>query len=283
MFKKIKNIIELLLFIITKFFLGIIGFKNASRLGGLLFKIIGPRTKYYKIIKINLSLLNYDNEKIRKIAVKNLEQIGKTFFEFILINKLNKKLISITGEKYLKDIRINKKPFFFISAHYGNWEITRNFLVNYGFNLHTVYRQANNELIDSQIQKIRKKKGAFFYKKGHESAKSMIKALRNKHHIAILIDQKDNRGSKINFLNKDAYTNTGFANLALKYKTGICILRSERDINGGFKIIVEKPFVFDDFKHLSDIELTQLIYKKYIEKWIINDPTQWLWAHKRWS
>ena len=73
----------------------------------------------------------------------------------------------------------NKKSYIFISAHYGNWEITRNFLLDYGFELHTVYRHANNKLIDKEIQKIRKKPNAHFYKKGKESAKNMIKALKN--------------------------------------------------------------------------------------------------------
>ena len=38
-----------------------------------------------------------------------------------------------------------------------------------------------------------------------------------------------------------------------------------------------------NYENKSEVEITELIYKNYIEHWIKDDPTQWLWAHKRWS
>ena len=111
----------------------------------------------------------------------------------------------------------------------------------------------------------------------------MIKALKNNEYLAILIDQKDSSGSKINFFNKQAITNTGFASLALKYRTGICPIRKKRKKDGSFEIIVDKPIVSHDYENKSEVEITELIYKNHIERWIKDDPTQWLWAHKRWS
>ncbi len=283
MIKYFFNYVEFLLFKILKAFLDLIGFDNASNLGNYIFKKIGPFTRYYKIIKLNMNLLYKDKKKIETLALENLGQTGKTFFEFLCLNNFDNKKISITNEHHLKEIKNSKKSYFFISAHYGNWEITRNFLLSYGFKLHTVYRHANNKLIDKEIQKIRKMPGAHFYKKGKESAKHMIKALKSNEYLAILIDQKDNSGSQINFFDNKAITNTGFAALALKYQTGICPIRSQRKQNGNFEIIVDKPLLFDEFKNKSQLELTQLIYSRYIEQWIIEDPTQWLWSHRRWK
>ena len=282
MIKLIFNFLTYLLFKLLRVVLNIIGFNNASILGGYLFKKIGPLTKYHQIIKSNI-MIKYENQKeINALALKNLQQTGKTFFEFINLNKFNKSNLSIINEKYLREIINEKKAYFFVSAHYGNWEITRNFLLSYGFKLHTVYRHANNKLIDKEIQKIREMPGAYFYKKGKESARHMIKALKNNEYLAILIDQKDSSGSKINFFNKIAITNTGFAALALKYKTGICPIRSKRIKNGNFEIIIDRPILYKEFKNKTEVELTQQIYSEHIEKWIIEDPSQWLWAHKRW-
>ena len=283
MIKNIYDFIGFLLFKIIKIFVNLIGFNNAANLGNYLFKKIGPLTKYMKIIKSNMRLIYNDENKIEFLSIENLGQTGKTFFEFLSLNNFDKTKISIKNEKYLKEIKNSKKSFFFVSAHYGNWEITRNFLLNYGFKLHTVYRHANNKFIDMEIQKIRKMPGAYFYKKGKESARYMIKALKNNECIAILIDQKDSSGNKINFFNNNAMTNTGFAALALKYQTGICPIRSKRKENGNFDIIVDKPILFNEFINKSEIELTELIYNKYIEQWITEDPTQWLWSHNRWS
>lgn len=281
--KPILEFIEFVLFKITKLLLNIIGFKNASLFGGYLFKILGPFTKYNKIIKTNMESIFNNQKEIETLTLINFQQMGKTFFEFINLNNFKKNNLTIINEKYLQEIMQSKKSYIFISAHYGNWEITRNFLLDYGFELHTVYRHANNKLIDKEIQKIRKKPNAHFYKKGKESAKNMIKALKNNEYLAILIDQKDSSGSKINFLNKQAITNTGFASLALKYRTGICPIRSKRKKDGSFEIIVDKPIVFHDYENKSEVEITELIYKSHIEQWIKDDPTQWLWAHKRWS
>ena len=283
MIKFLTSLIEYLLFKLLKVFIDLIGFKNASNLGNYIFKKIGPFTKYHKIIKLNMGLLIKDEKKVETLSIENFGQTGRTFFEFLALDSFNKNKISIINEQYLKEIQNSKKSFFFISAHYGNWEITRNFLLSYGFNLHTVYRHANNKLIDKEIQKIRKMKGANFYKKGKESAKYMIKALKNNEYLAILIDQKDSSGIQINFFNNKALTNTGFAALALKYQTGICPIRSKRKKNGNFEIIIDKPILYNDFKNKSQIELTELIYNEHLEQWIIEDPTQWLWSHKRWS
>ena len=283
MLKNINHFIEYLFFKIFQKIFHIIGFKKTSILGGYIFKIIGPYTKYNKIIKNNMSLI-YNNKDTLQIEVnKNLEQIGKTFFEFFLINNLNYIISKVTNEDVLKKIKNENQSYLFISAHYGNWEITRNYLVNYGFNLHSIYRHANNKFIENEIQNIRKMSGSYFYKKGKESAKNMIKAIKNNNHLAILIDQKDNRGDDINFFDKQAKTNTGFASLALKYKKNICPIRSLRKNDGSFEIIIDNPIAYQTFKEKSEIELTEFIYKNYIEKWILENPSQWLWAHKRWG
>lgn len=283
MFKNITHYLEFLIFKTFKQLLIIIGFKNSSRLGGFIFKNLGKYTSYYKIIKKNMSLIITDKKIIETQAIKNLEQIGKTFFEFFLIKKLKYQISKVHNEDILMKIKSENKSYFFVSAHYGNWEITRNYLVNYGFKLHTVYRHANNKYIDKEIQDIRKLSGAYFYKKGKESAKNMINAIKNNQHIAILIDQKDSSGDDIKFFNLDAKTNTGFASLALKYKKNICPIRSIRKSDGTFEIIIEPPLMYDNFSQKTKTEVTELIYKNHIEEWIRNDPSQWLWAHKRWD
>ena len=273
---------EFIIFILLRIILKLIGFKNSSSLGGYIFKKIDKHTKYFKIIKKNMKLIIKDKILLNNSAIKNLEQTGKTFFEFLLLSNRINHVSSIINLKYLYKIKKNYKSCIFVSAHYGNWEITRNFLVNNGLILHTVYRHANNSFINKEIQKIRELPGAFFYKKGKESAKHMIKALKNNEHIAILVDQKDTSGKRINFFDKEALTNTGFASLAIKYKATICPIVSSRELNGTFKIIIEKPIEFEDIKIKCDRHLTEMVYKNYIEKWIKKDPSQWLWAHKRW-
>ena len=282
LFKKFIHNIEFIIFIALNRFLKILSFNTTSNIGGSLISIFGPYTKYSNIIVKNLENLETDKSKISSISKENLNQTGRVFFEFFNLSKFNWKNIEIENEKHLKEIKDYKGSRIFVSAHIGNWEITRNYLLNIGFRLHSVYRHANNQKIDRYIQKNRNRENAYFYKKGSESAKHMIKALRNNEDLALLVDQRDSSGQIINFFGKKAYATDGFASLALKYQTMICPVYSIRKKNGNFKFIYEKPLYFNDYKNLSINSLVQKVHIDYFEKWIRENPTQWLWVHQRW-
>jgi KDO2-lipid IV(A) lauroyltransferase len=282
-FKSLFQNIEFIIFVILNKTLKLLSFNTTSNLGSFLVSIFGKFTKYPNIISKNLENLECEKSLISSISKKNLSQTGRVFFEFFNLNKFNWESISLENEKYLQEIKEHQGSKIFISAHIGNWEITRNYLLNLGFKLHSVYRHANNLKIDQYIQKNRSRENAYFYKKGSDSAKNMIKALKNNEDLALLVDQRDSSGPIINFLGKQAYATDGFANLALKYQTMICPVYSVRQQNGSFKFIYEKPLYFRDYKGLSANKLVEKVHTDYFEKWIRENPTQWLWVHQRWK
>ena len=281
-FKTLFQNIEFIIFVFLNKSLKLLSFNTTSNLGGFLVSTFGPFTKYSNIISKNLENLECEKSLISSISKQNLSQTGRVFFEFFNLNKFNWKAIYVENEKYLQEIKEYQGSKIFISAHIGNWEITRNYLLNLGFKLHSVYRHANNQKIDQYIQKNRSRENAYFYKKGSDSAKNMIKALKNNEDLALLVDQRDSSGPIINFLGKKAYATDGFANLALKYQTMICPVYSIRQKKGNFKFIYEKPLYFKDYKDLSAYNLVEKVHTDYFEKWIKENPTQWLWVHQRW-
>ena len=281
-FKTLFQNLEFIIFVILNKTLKLLSFNTTSDLGGFLVSTFGPFTKYSNIISKNLENLEFEKSLISSISKQNLSQTGRVFFEFFNLNKFNWESISLENEKYLQEIKEYQGSKIFISAHIGNWEITRNYLLNLGFKLHSVYRHANNQKIDQYIQKNRSRENAYFYKKGSESAKNMIKALKNNEDLALLVDQRDSSGPIINFFGKQAYATDGFAHLALKYQTMICPVYSIRQKNGNFKFIYEKPLYFKDYKDLSAYNLVEKVHTNYFEKWIRKNPTQWLWVHQRW-
>ena len=283
LFKKLIQILEFVIFVSLNKVLKNLSFNVTSNLGALLVSVFGPFTHYSKIISKNLQNLDENSSSIASISKENLRQTGRVFFEFFNLDKFDWETITIKNGEYLKQIKNHMGSKIFISAHIGNWEITRNYLLNIGFKLHSVYRHANNHKIDQYIQEKRKRENAYFYKKGSESAKNMIKALKKKEDLALLVDQRDSSGSIIKFFGKQAYATDGFANIALKYQTMICPVYTVRQKNGNFKFIYDKPLYFNDFKELSAKSIVQKIHSDYFEKWIRENPTQWLWVHQRWK
>ena len=280
--RKIKIYIEFFIFISLLKVLTFFTFNQTSKFGSILVGFFGRYTRYNKIINNNLGVLNFNKNLIDEITIKNLQQTGRVFFEFLNLEKFDWNNLEVKKNYNLEKIENYKGSRIFISAHIGNWEITRNHLLNQGFSLHSVYRQANNSKIDNFIQSKRYKENAFFYKKGSESAKNMIKALKNNGDLALLVDQRDSSGPFINFFGKEAYTTDGFASLALKYKTMICPVYTVRNNDNSFQFIYDNPLPYNEFKNCDSKKLTQKIYSDYYEKWILQNPEQWLWAHERW-
>ena len=275
-----KSYFEYIAYVLTRNILKLFSFNASSSIGGFLLKNFGKYSKYKDIISNNVSLLKLNTSKITN---ENLDQTGRVFFEFFNLSKFNWKNIIVKNQDNLTLIQKYKGSKIFISAHIGNWEITRNFLLNEGFVLHSIYRQANNRMIDSYIQKNRQRENAYFYKKGSDSAKNMIKVLKNRGDLALLVDQRDSSGPLINFFNKKVYASEGFANLALKYQTMICPVYSIRNKDGSFELIFEKPLEFNEYQNLTPKDLVQKVYIEYFESWINKNPEQWLWSHERWK
>ena len=275
-----KLYFEYIAYVVTRNILKLFSFNVTSSIGGFLLRNLGKYSKYKNIISSNVSLLKLDTSKITK---ENLDQTGRVFFEFFNLSKFEWKNLIVKNKDYLNLIQSYKGSKIFISAHIGNWEITRNYLLNEGFILHSIYRQANNKMIDRYIQKNRKRENAYFYKKGSDSAKNMIKVLKKGGDLALLVDQRDSSGPLINFFNQKVYASEGFANLALKYQTMICPVYSIRNKDSSFQLIFEKPLEFNEYQNLTPKDLVQKVYLEYFESWINKNPEQWLWSHERWK
>ena len=199
---KLKLIIEFLLIYIVYLILSKLPFFLVSNLGGLIFKLIGPKTKIQKIVKKNLLQIfpNTELAFLSKESQKNWFKIGKTFFELLILPKIinTKNRILIEGKENIKNIVENNEKVIFIGIHQSNWEILLPTIDKMGIPVAGIYRHINNPYINNLILKIRKKciysKKSFYTPKGKKSAKAIIEGIKNNTSIVLLIDQKDSAG-----------------------------------------------------------------------------------------
>ena len=108
----------------------IIGLKNASNLGGILGRAIGPLFRSKKIIKQNIKtgLGEIDEKKESDIINSMWSNIGRTFAEYVFLkdfkfNKTNFNHMKINGTNYLDEIKKNNETVIFYSAHLANFEL----------------------------------------------------------------------------------------------------------------------------------------------------------------
>ena len=288
--KQIKLFIEYTIVFFLFIFLSFLPLNFVSALGDLTLKFFGPFSSSHKVVLLNLKKI-FNNVKEKDIKIKARESwgnLGKTIFELSILNKLvNKKNNKITfhGLENIKTLVENNEQVIFFSIHQSNWEILVPIIDQLGISVGAIYRHINNKFIDRLVLKKRNQsidtKRSFYTPKGKESAKEVLSAINKNSSIILLIDQKDTAGETVNFFDFPTKTQTGFLKIARKYNLKLIPVKNTRyDVNNFLISFYPpiKPFENNE----SDAEAMLFIHK-IIEKWILENPTQWFWQHNRFS
>ncbi len=263
----------------------ILGLNISRNLFSFIFSLFGPLFRSKKILEKNLEIFshrtnNYNKEKIISEMWKNY---GKTFIEYMFLNKFRKynSHVTINGEENLNNIFKNKKPTIFVSGHFANFELMSMEITKKNIKLATIYRPLNNIFLNPFMEFLRKKyicKNQI--KKGLNGVRESIEYLKQNHSIALMIDQRVSEGEKINFFGKEALTTTLPAQLAKKYNLDIIPVYIKRVKNNNFLIEFQKPVSPKEFN--NKLELSKEL-NKILEKMILKNPGQWIWSHNRWK
>jgi len=270
----------------------IIGLKNASNLGGLLGRLIGPLFRSRNIIKqnIKIGLGNLNEKKEEEIINGMWSNIGRTFAEYVFLkdfklNKTNFDHIKINGTNYLNEIKKTNQPVVFFSCHLANFELMAMELDKFGIKCAAIYRPLNNIFLNPLMEYLRMK-----YicpnqiPKGRVGVRDVIKKVNDGYSIALMVDQRVGQAPKIPFFNEPAHTTTIPAQLALKYNCKLVPIFLERKGDVNFEMTVHEPYEIQKTENVDeDTKNITLKINQIIEKMIIKNPTQWLWSHNRWK
>ena len=270
----------------------IIGLKNASNLGSVLGRLIGPFFRSKNITKqnIKIGLGNLDKKRETEIINAMWSNIGRTFAEYAFLknfkfDKTNFSHIKINGTNYLEQIKKNNEPVIFYSGHFANFELMAMELDKFGIKAAAIYRPLNNFLLNPIMEYLRMK-----YicpnqiPKGRMGMREIISRIKDGYSIALMVDQRVGEGLRIPFFNKPAHTTTVPAQLALKYNCRLVPIFLERKEGINFEMTVHEPYEIQKTGDADrDTKSITLKINQLIEKMIIKNPTQWLWSHNRWK
>ena len=283
--KSLKYFLEAI-FVYSSFIIArILGLSLSRNIFSFIFRMFGPLIRSNIIIKKNLLNLSNDlsDQKRHNIISSVWANYGMTFVEYIFLNRFrkNNSHIKIQGEEILYDLIASKKPAIFISGHFANFELMSMELTKKKINLATIYRPLNNFFINPFMEYLRKKyvcKNQI--EKGLAGVKKIVSYINVNHSIALMIDQRVSEGEKIKFFNKEAYTTTLPAQLAIKHNLKIIPIFIERDLNNLFKMKIYDPI--DPSIYQNKFNLSKKL-NQILEEMIIKNPNQWIWTHDRWK
>ena len=285
--KNIKHFFEFLIISILFLVFKIIGYSNASNLGNLIGKNIGPRFRSKKVIKENIKNFkpSITNDEINKITRDMWGNYGRILAEYVYIPKFRKKKLEnylrIEGLDNLEQIKKNKKPTIFVSGHFNNFELMAMIIEREGINLSAVYRPLNNKFLNILMEFLRKNyicKNQI--KKGIKGLRQALVCFKKGESLAIMIDQRVSEGIKIKFFGKDAFTTTIPGQFVKKFGCIIQPVYIERIDGVHFKIVFDEHLIFEQNQNIENISLK---LNQWLEKKIIKNPNQWIWSHNRWK
>ena len=285
--KIIKYFFEFIFVIFLFLIFKLIGYKNASNLGEVIGKKIGPFFRSNTKIQNNLENSSIGNSKEdRKLIINSMwGNYGRILSEYIYLKKFRQnnlnQFIEIEGLNYLNEIKKNDERVVFISGHFNNFELMAMEIERSGINLCAIYRPLNNPFLNIIMESIRKNhicKNQI--KKGKSGTRDLLNLFKRNFSVALMIDQRVSEGDDVKLFNRPAKTTTIPAQLVKKYGCRIVPVYIERIKNINFKLFFSEPVKFNDELSLEQVTLE---LNKILEKMILKNPSQWIWSHDRWK
>ena len=265
-------------------------FRAISRFGGWLLQKIGPLTSKHKIMITGLRLAFPDKSSsdLQNLSRQAWDNIGRTFAEFPVVDRIKVfekgGPVNVVGHEKLQQLIKNKTGAVIVTGHFANWEIMAAALTQSGLPVRITYRKINNPHLDKRIRAQREAYGTKFLvqKSTHAGARVLLNAIGAHESVALLNDQKFNEGIAVPFFGHDAMTATGAVRLALKTGAPLIPISVARK-DATFTVTIHETIalrVTGDRDNDIKNGVTQIV--KFTEDWIIQNPDQWFWVHRRW-
>ncbi len=279
---------EFFFFLFLTFVLALVPFGLARRFGAfagrLLYRLWGGRRR--------IALDNIGEAVSRgalnaapppeEIALGCFENLGVSFVELAKVycglggNLLGG--ITINGAENFLGARQSGRGIIFVTAHAGNWELLAlKSGLEYG-GIGVVARPLNNPYLNRFLERARSTFGNHvIYKKG--ALRRLLALLKSGGMVGILMDQavlKD-EGRVVPFLGRGAWTTR--MPLVLAKRTGAAVFPAFiRRTASGHEITIypEADLGGTEEEVLGRLNLA-------IEKFVSENPSQWLWIHRRWK
>ena len=231
---------------------------------------------------------NYAEAK--NIALNNFINLGKVAVEFVKLDQIFtpeniNKYVKFNISEEIKQAMSDPRGTVCASAHYGNWEIS-------GLSLSLLFREIvsigrpmdNPKLSEYIFSKRKSFKQEIYPQDG--ALKRLLIGLKQHKLLGILIDQHpgDNKGTATTFFSLPVRTHDTPAMLSLKTGAPLLLIVTRRlNDHFHFELLMRGPFTINPSGDMAkDVQILTQKINDELEKIVREDPSQWLWAARRW-
>ncbi len=229
--------------------------------------------------------------EMQRIARQAAINLGYHTMEFIRMGRLPVEqalelVVEEEGvENYFEALKLGRGVVG-LAMHYGNWEMSGCYLSQRVKAVHAVGKEQRDDFFTRIVFPWRAKFGVRNIYAGDKVNSAILRALKDNFILGLLADQNGGqRGNFAPFCGIPASTAQGPAALALKTGAPILLTLCVRLSPGRLRFVVKPPLDVSGLpeeRHAALIELMTRMNATY-EQVLREDPTQWLWGHKRWK
>ena len=248
-----------------------------------------PRLRRVGLFNLRLAFPEWSDAERRKTIFNLFQNFGRMLADFAHFPKWNREniesLIIYDGFENYARAQSEGRGVFFLTAHFGNWELGSFAHGVYGYPCHFVVRGIDNPLIGELINHYRCLSGGSAIDKT-DFARGVLRAFAQGHAVGVLTDQNMSlgEGAFVDFFGRPACTTTGPARVARK--TGVPIVLGLVIWDTKLK---KYRLRFEPVEWIKrddpeeEVLANTANFTRLIEEFARRYPDQWLWVHRRWK
>jgi len=247
--------------------------------------------------QLQRSYPDYSVPRIEVLTLGVFEHFGRSLAELIGLRGQHRaallKSVEVEGLEYLKiaEKASEKGGVLVVTAHYGNWELAGIRIANLGIPVSAIFRGFSSPSLDEILLSIRTTDGSasvdYEQIRMGRAGIALARALTEGRKELVLLDQNARRdeGIFVSFFGRPACVRTGPLQLALRAGVPVLPAFIRRDEDGVRHRIQIHPPLWLDPENRAEAGAVKKCAEKLtalIESEIRREPTQWIWAHRRW-
>jgi KDO2-lipid IV(A) lauroyltransferase len=223
--------------------------------------------------------------KIQREFYRNLCDYGVETLKLSSISENELRLrMKFSDEDFLKQFSTKNQSIIFLASHQFNWEwMMVSASLSFPMQIDFVYQPVYTKLFDEFMLDARSRFGAYPIQRD-EVAREIVKRKNTLRGIAIVADQypgyKTDKKFPAKFLNQDTVFFYGANSVALLTQYPVVYFSVKKVKRGYYEasphIVAEPPFAKNDSSVVTN-------YVSLVESVIRENPSGWLWSHKRWK
>ena len=286
----LRHRIEHMAVLIIRALLRVLPRATTLRVGGTLgqlFYFLHGRRRKLALANLRRAFPSKSDRECRVILRSTFAHFGRHVIEFLNFDVMSvdtmRSLIDVEGGEHVTEAMGRGHGTMFCSGHYGYWELQIMAHAIWFEPLVVVARTLDNPLLDRLIGRIRARLGTRAIPR-HGAVRGLLKALRENHSTAIMIDQHmhGRRAVAVEFFGRPAATTSAAAALALKTGAALIPVFALPQPGGRYRMIYEAPIQAPETDDPDPVRTYTQRCTDALERHVRHSPELWLWMHRRW-